>query len=199
MWRDNRIQERCDGWYLGWGGDGRLGHGELDEQKYGENRGRTACEGKRAVLIKPHKMGISECNFKVVCSRKHVWSSQEIVFFSFTIILGVVKNLLGSPPPKDCTLCNPLKVQKNNFFFRFYTFSSISSISITQRKNISRYCDVHFGSLRKNEKICQKCDQEKYLSNVFQSRNKILLYVKSTEMRFYIFLEAPSNSCEGGL
>ena len=77
-------------------------------------------------------------------------------------------------------------MQKKQLFFRFYTFSSISSISITQRKNISRYCDVHFGSLRKNEKICQKCDQEKYLSNVFQSRNKILLYVKSTEMRFYI-------------
>ena len=104
---------------------------------------------------------------------------------TFTILLGLVENLLGSPqkilPPSP----PPRNTKKRHVFQILDIFQHFQHFQ-TPKKIISRYTDVHFKCLKKNKKKSQKCDQEKYFSNVFQFWNKIPLYVKSMKMRLYI-------------
>ena len=51
---------------------------------------------------------------------------------------------------------------------------------------------------KEQKKNSQKCDQEKYFSNVFKFWSKIPLYVKTMKMRFYISSGGPFKHVCGG-
>ena len=52
---------------------------------------------------------------------------------------------------------------------------------------------------KEQKKNSQKCDQEKYFSNVFKFWSKIPLYVKTMKMRFYISSGGPFKQVWGGV
>ena len=104
---------------------------------------------------------------------------------TFTILSGLVENLLGSPQKILAPSAPPRNTKKRHVFQILDIFQHFQHFQ-TPKKIISRYTDVHFKCLKKNKKNSQKCDQEKYFSNVFQFWNKIPLYVKSMKMRLYI-------------
>ncbi len=104
---------------------------------------------------------------------------------TFTIFSGLVENLLGSPqkilPPSP-----PPRNTKKRHVFQIQTFSSISKISRLLKKLFLDTLTSTLSAWKRTKKNSQKCDQEKYFSNVFQFWNKIPLYVKSMKMRLYI-------------
>ena len=119
-------------------------------------------------------------NFWRCCKKKWSRNTTLIVKYLYNIVVH------SQLPTVECDCCRGILYFIYIGVYIYLVLLCCFSISRPLEKLFLDTLTSTLTAWKRTNKKWQKCDQEKYFSNVFQSRNKIHCYVKSMKMRLYI-------------